>query len=248
MGTSRIIAFVCFLSCLVVSAEENQKSASPSHGYREESTEAQIQRRDEQIFKQLKDLIKRIDAASRKGVTFPVKPIEVALRTEFMRRVEKSFEISWYPKESLDGIDKAMAQDNLSLFIDFGSQLLRIAELTHGYAKNSKSAAFGEEVKLLAAKAVIDTHNRRFNGAQSNADKNPTMLGNAGLAERERKNRLLASMVAGESYMAIVVRNIDEYGKKYKSLLSISVKEYEKLAREINQGVEMLEKKLRQSY
>ncbi len=192
--------------------------------------------RDEALFDHLKAVVKRLDAANRKGIDFPVKAIESAIRTEFLRRTDGDKSFSWLRRKNLRDADKSVAQDNMDLLLDYSDHLLS-ARLKKGKAKLKPADA--ADMKIMAAKAVIDSHNVVKKGRDrslASLGEHPTGLSQIGKVEAARRKHLVAGLVAGEDYSPVQVKKVDEYGKKLKLLLTASAKEYEKLAAAINQG------------
>jgi len=187
--------------------------------------------RNEALTVQLRDLVKRLDAADRNGKVFPLKNIETAIRAEFMRRAEGNNSISWLGKKKLKDADIAIAQDNLNFFLSYAKQVL---QMTKSGKKLSKKEE--EEMKLMAAKAVID----ECNGYTKDATRGIASLGTSqglspnGKAELQRRRRIEGGMVSGEDYRPLAAKKVDDIGKAYKAALAGAVKEYDAMAVAIN--------------
>jgi hypothetical protein len=196
---------------------------------------ASMDAEDEILFERIKGFVKRLDAADRKGIEFPVKSIDTAIRAEFLRRTEGNMSFSWVGKHHMRSADTAMARGNLALLIEYGEHLLSLCK--KGKVPKDKQLM---DLKMMAAKAVIDNANSHLNTSRepASATGEKGTLSAVGKAEMMRREKLLAHMVAGNDYKAIAVKNIDEYGRHYKDAMISSTKEYDKLAAAINMGAE----------
>ena len=189
--------------------------------------------RNEALTVQLRDLVKRLDAADRNGKVFPLKNVETAIRAEFMRRAEGDNSISWLGKKKLKDADVAIAQDNLNFFLSYAKHLLQLTK--SGKKLNKKEE---EEMKLMAAKAVID----ECNGTTKDAGRGIASLGSSqglgpnGKAELQRRRRIEGGMVSGEDYRPLGAKKVDDIGKAYKAALAGAVKEYDAMAVAINKS------------
>lgn len=189
--------------------------------------------RDQAFTERVRELVKRFDTGSRVGKQFPFKDIEMAVRAEFMRRTEGNTTISWLGKKSVNEMDVTLAQDNLDLFLTFTERLLTMTK------KPKFSPREGEELKLMAAKAVIDEHNAQMgksSGRGLASVGGSDEMGPVGKAEMNRRRRLLGGLVAGEDYRPLKVAKSDEIGKAYKTALATAVKEYDAIATAINRA------------
>ncbi len=201
----------------------------------------QLKKKDEWVFSRLKELVKRFDAASRRGVQYPIKQVETALRSEFMFRSDGNIHISWLFSNSLTFADKLVALDNLDLLIDFAERSISIADEQHRGGKKKKKVVLEDlDLKLLAAKLVVDEQNKKSAAQRglASVDRNNPSLTSTGHAEWMRRKRILGSLVAGEDYAGIPVQKVEDIGKRYREILAQSVKEYEALAAAMNQGLE----------
>ncbi len=187
--------------------------------------------RDQGIFDRIKTLVKRLDAQQRKGFEFPSKMVEAAIRSEFMRRTEGAEGPSWLKKRTRES-DKEVALDNLEMLLAYAEKL----SWSHpGKSKDAKEAVNAVlEVKLLAAKAVVDRYNvRNTNGrrlASFSGFAPAKGLSGIGKIEAARRGVLTGGQVAGEDFQPITGKKFEDYAKKYRSTLVASVMEYEKLA------------------
>ena len=210
--------------------EVNQITAPPTS---EEATSNEPDEgRHEAIFARLKELIKRVDALNHAGSKFPSKTIEHALRTEFMRHADGKKEITWHPRKQLSDADVAIALENFELLLGYAEKLVDLARKRR---QGKKSDTEDRELRLLAVKSVIDQWNSRKGGNRMPASAGEE-TGPVGRMEIQRRKRLLAGLAAGDNYVGIPVKKIDDYGKKYKDALSTAAKEFEKFATAINKS------------
>ncbi len=193
--------------------------------------------REEMVFDRIKTLVKRFDAQERNGMEYPSKPVENAIRAEFMRRTEGGNGASWLKKRSRNA-DKEVAMDNLDLLVTYAEKLSWAAPAV---ATKKGKGQDPMEAKLLAAKAVIDKYNVRLAKDRSPASFtgfSPAHgLSPNGKLEIQRRRTLTASQVAGDDFTPITARKFDDYAKKYRQGLSAAVVEYEKLAKLIGGGI-----------
>lgn len=194
--------------------------------------------RDQGLFDRIKTLVKRFDAQERKGLEYPSKMVESAIRAEFMRRTEGGEGPGWLKKRTRDA-DKEVAMDNLEMLIHYAERLGWAAPSKK--AKDAKEAAANAlEIKLLAAKAVVDRYNVRRSGDRGPASFTgfaPTKgLSATGKAELARRRILTAGQVAGDDFQPITGKKFDDFVKKYRATLTATVMEYEKLAQLVAGG------------
>ena len=181
--------------------------------------------RDQELFDRIKSIVKKMDAQNSKKLEFPSKAIETAMRAEFMRRTEGKNN-AWLRGRNIAEGDRSAALDNLELLVTYTERLLSMN-------KTKKKAKELADLKIMAAKSVIDRFNSARRGERGPASVGLTPregLGQTGRAEIARRRKLLAEMVAGEDYRPIEVKKIEDFGKRYKLKLQASVAEYEKLA------------------
>jgi len=211
-----------------------EQAASPQEGSAVQPVASKsFDERDEFLFSRIKEVVKKMDKANKKGISFPVKPVEIAIRSEFMRRAEGNHSLVWIHRSQLRDSDKNVALDNLELLVNYARHLLAL----NTPARSKKKGKAQElELKLQAAKAVIDDYNSRRSGDRSLASlsESPTGLGKVGKEELARRRRLVGRLVAGSEYRAPYLGKIEDYGKALMDLLSASVREYEKFAAVIN--------------
>ena len=208
--------------------EENEETGEKAVAV----TEEQKNFRDQGLFDRIKTLVKRFDAQERKGLEYPSKMVASAIRAEFMRRTEGGEGPGWLKRRSRDA-DKEVAMDNLEMLINYAEHL-SWAQPSKKVKDAKEAAANALDVKLLAAKAVVDRYNVRRTASRNPASFSgfaPTKgLSPAGKAEVARRRMLTAGQVAGDDFQPITAKKFDDYAKKYRANLTATVVEYEKLA------------------
>lgn len=198
-------------------------------------SDAGLDQREQQIFDRVKAIVKRLDAANGKEIEFPSKAIETAMRAEFMRRTENKNGIAWLKNKKLRDADLSVALDNMELLLTYTEKL---ASMNKKSSKKGKDLAKDHmEMKLLAAKSVIDRYNVARRGERGVASLTAAQgLSAVGKAELARRRKLVAGLVGGEDYNAVQLKKIDEYAKRYRERLVASVQEYDKLASAMTGG------------
>ncbi len=213
-----------------VAEEEAQPAVAEQYA---SSAPEENNKRDESIFDRVKALVKRFDAQQRKGLEYPSSVVETAIRAEFMRRTEGGTGPSWMKKRVREA-DKEMALDNLEMLLTYAEKLAWAGKKS---GKDDAKAVL--EAKILASKAVVDKYNYRrgSEGVNNHTAFSPTTgLSVAGKVELGRRRTLGAGLVAGDDYAPVTSKKYDEFAKKYRQALTLSVVDYEKLARLIGGG------------
>ena len=182
--------------------------------------------RDEAVFSRIKGLVKKLDELDRKNIDFPFRNLEVAIRTEFLRRTEGKGGPSWIRKNAREA-DKMVAFDNLDLFLNYAQRLVSQIK------KKKYTPKDLEQMKATAVKQVVDDCNgkRRVERGLASIGETPRGLSGTGKSELTRRRKLVARMVAGDDYEAINPKKFEDYGKVMKGKLLAAAREYDGLAK-----------------
>ncbi len=185
--------------------------------------------REDALQNRIKELVKKFDKFNRSGGDFPIPALETAFRTEFMRHADGK---SWIGKRHSKDADKNMALDNLDLLVTYTDKVLATVKAKKKYTPKDL-----EQLKVMAAKSVVDDYNRNRPAAGrevASLTTRPTGLSTSGKNEHARRKKLLAGLVTGGDYKAFEVKKIEDIGKQYKERLLASTKAYESFAKEMS--------------